>query len=249
MRNNKKTISLLLVLLALAATTAMATLRGRAWVLDLVQESADETPAADVSAPPQSGDEKQRARRQARSKRYDKSGLVVEPKEAGGDIVRRSESFRSLPALPAALSQAVVIGQVADAQSHLSEDKSGVYTEFTVRVTDILKHAGSLTPGEPLVAQRSGGRVRFRSGLVQRYGIDKQGMPRAGRRYVLFLQESGEDGVFTILTGYELRGGRVHPLDGVATSVGGGGLSQFAAYEGADETSFLAAVREAIAKP
>lgn len=248
MRKNKKTISLLVVLLALAAATTMATQRGRAWAFSFMQEMAGDAPAADVSAPP-TGDEKQQARRQARSKRFDKSGLVVEPKAAGGDIVRRSESFRRLPALPAALSQAIVVGQVADAQSYLSDDKSGVYTEFTVRVADILKHAGSLTPGETLVAQRFGGRVRFRSGLVQRYGIDKQGLPRAGHRYVLFLQASGEDGVFNILTGYELRGGRVHPLDGVATSAGGGQLPQFAAYEGADETGFLTAVREAIAKP
>jgi hypothetical protein len=247
MRNNKKTLSLLLVMLAVAMATATAALRSHVRAITATQEGADDTPVADVSATALK-DEKQRAKRQARNKHYDENGLVVEPKSVGGDIVRRSESFRKMPALPASQSDAVVIGRVTDAQSYLSEDKSGVYTEFTIRVDDILKHDGSLTPGTPLVAQRVGGRVRFASGIVQRYRIDHQGMPRAGRRYVLFLKKTGDEEVYTILTGYELRGGRVHPVDGVVTSGEGSELPQFVPYKDADEMSFLAAIRDAITK-
>ena len=245
MLNNKKTLSLLLVVLAVA--TAVAALRSQAWTVKTAQESADDAPVADVSAPAPK-DVKQRAKRQARGKRYDNSSLVTEPKSAGGDIVRRSESFRKMPAFPVGQSDAVVIGRVTDAQSYLSEDKSGVYTEFTFNVDDIIKHGGSLTPGASLVAQRDGGRVRFASGKVQRYRISHQEMPRAGRRYVLFLKKLDDEELYTILTGYELRGGRVHPLDGVATSVGTSELPQFLPYKDADESSFLDAVRDAIAK-
>lgn len=248
MLKNKKTLTLLLVMLAMAVATATAALRSHVWAFNATQESADDTPVVDASAPAPK-DEKQRTKRQARNKHYDGSGLVIEPKAAGGDIVRRSESFRKMSALPAGQSDAVVIGRVTDAQSYLSEDKSGVYTEITVRVDDILKHDGSLTPGTPLVAQRVGGRVRFTSGVVQRYRIDHQGMPRAGRRYVLFLKKMGDEEVYTILTGYELRGGRVHPVDGVVQSGEGSELPQFVPYKDADEVNFLAAVRDAITKP
>ena len=38
-------------------------------------------------------------------------------------------------------------------------------------------------------------------------------MPRVGAKYVLFLKGENEDVGLTILAGYELRGGKIFPLD------------------------------------
>jgi len=65
-------------------------------------------------------------------------------------------------------------------------------------------------------------------------------VPGVGCKYVLFL--SGEQSAgFTIVTGYELREGRVSPLDNVGSG------HPFTKYDGADEQSFLAELRTAIA--
>lgn len=141
-----------------------------------------------------------------------------------------------------------MIGETTDAQAYLSNDKSGVYTEFTVRVDEILKNdiTAPLIVGETVAAQREGGRVRFPSGRVQRYRTHYQHLPRAGRRYVLFLKRNDDGQAYYIRTGYELRVGHVHPLDGVNMNKGASELPQFAAYKNADEATFLRALRDAV---
>jgi hypothetical protein len=75
-------------------------------------------------------------------------------------------------------------------------------------------------------------------------------VPRIGHRYLFFLRYTGQGEVPYILTAYELRAGRVFPLDGLdeANSKVGNILPQFAAYENADENVFLNEVRNAIAQ-
>lgn len=206
-------------------------------------------PADYAAAEP--ADPQERARRRAKGKRYDRQNWVKEPSTATGDAGRIDRWMQRVPAFPVATSDAVVIGQIADAQSYLSPDKTGVYTEFTVRLEEVLKADGAaaLAPGGTLAAQREGGLVRFASGRVQRYKPHFQGTPRVGGRYVLFLKRNEDGQTYFIWTGYELSGGRVHPLDGVDLPGGATELSQFAAYKNADEATFMSALREAVAHP
>lgn len=155
--------------------------------------------------------------------------------------------WAGLPALPVAQSDAIVLGEITDAQAYLSDDRSGVYSEFTIRVDELLKNSDQspLAVGNLAVGERPGGKVKFPSGKVQRYGIDKQGMPRVGGRYVLFLKSNGKGQDFTIVTGYELRNGTVFPLDN-ARSRNGGSELPFDAYRGANEINFLTSLRNAI---
>jgi hypothetical protein len=71
-------------------------------------------------------------------------------------------------------------------------------------------------------------------------------MPQSGRRYALFLKKNDTDDAFVIVTGYELRAGVVHPLDGVDIPGGASELPQFVPYKGMDLTQFLTRVRTAI---
>ena len=162
----------------------------------------------------------------------------------GGNVLRAevSDSYlEKIAAIPAAESNVVLIGQIVDAQAYLSPDKTGVYSEFTIQIEELLKNnsRSTLTSGATLIAERSGGRVRLPSGHTQSFTLSDQLMPRVGRRYVLFLRYVYQGDDLLILTGYELRDGSVLPLDS---------LTRFAAYEHKGEAEFLSLVRNAIAE-
>lgn len=88
------------------------------------------------------------------------------------------------PALPVELSTTIVTGTVLDAKAHISEDRSGVYSEVTVKVEEVLKGAAGI-PGV-IVAEREGGRVRFPSGTIFRYFVDGLIIPKINHRYYYF---------------------------------------------------------------
>ncbi|PYS67001.1 MAG: hypothetical protein DMF73_20355 [Acidobacteria bacterium] len=126
----------------------------------------------------------------------------------------------------------------------LSEDKSAVYSEFGIRIDEVLKTETRfpVVSGSVLPVERMGGLVRFPSGKLAVSIVDKQDMPHIGGRYVLFLVHrfSSETEDFHILTGYELRSGRVSLLDRITSG-------PMAAYRGTDEISLLKDLRIAIA--
>jgi hypothetical protein len=217
-----------------------------------VEVDQEQWPITDYNAP-EPDDIEKRAERNARNARHDNARLVHEPEKRPG-VVYETTLFNDwevgLPALPASKSDTVIVGEVLDANAYLSNDKTGVYSEFTIKVDDILKNDQSshLNQGSLLVAERLGGRVRFPSGEILPVQIAGQGMPRAGRRYVLFLSRTDQGLAYGILTGYELRAGKVSPLDGIKTR-GGGSPWKFDKYENWDESTFIDAVRAEIANP
>ena len=194
-------------------------------------------------------------RRHARNKLYDGQGTVIEPPpQASSEISEKAPWMTRLPALPVALSDVVLIGEVTNAQAYLSNDKSGVYTETTIKVDSIIKNDSGvpINSGESVETQRSGGKVRFPSGRIVRYRVHRQGVLKTGRRYVLFLKYRPEGQLFGVVTGYELRAGRVLPLDGAGDSLEATDLPQFMRFKNMDETLFLselqAAVREGVSR-
>jgi hypothetical protein len=148
-----------------------------------------------------------------------------------------------LSALPMDQSDLVVMGNITNREAHLSDDRTGIYSEFTVLVSDVFKDTSkAIAAGVSIAVNRVGGGVRFRSGRTQTYSVSGQGMPHAGAQYVLFLQKSPE-GDMVILTGYELLYGRVVPLDGEEDHDPRKALP-FAKYRGVDQTAFLKVIRD-----
>jgi hypothetical protein len=105
------------------------------------------------------------------------------------------------PAFPASQSDVIVVGQVTSAQAFLSEDKTNVYSEFTVLVDEILKNnsSGGLTPGNPITTVRTGGAVRFPSGKLIQRGFGGRPFPLTNRRYVFFLKYETEEQDYPII--------------------------------------------------
>lgn len=189
--------------------------------------------------------------RARRSCRYDKQNSKhIEELPIGIEPLPEIDHWLvRLPALPVTKSDTVLVGKVVSAKAYLSNDKTGIYSEFNIGVETILKDDSGVVPaaGNTIAAERAGGAVRFPSGRVQRYGILNQGTPKIGVRYVLFLKRSEEGQDFLILTAYELREGYVYPLDGRSESGSKTNLA-FSAYEGTEESVFLNALRKAISQ-
>ncbi len=235
--------SAILMVLAFSAMTAAlrsqnqdgSTQKGRRAKLD-----ETEWPIADYSAPEPSNLQ-QRLKRQARGKKYDES-RVLGASAVAGAAVKSESAVLILPPLPVVEANVIVIGKVTAAQAYLSNDKTNVYSEFTLQADEVLKNDSGelLASGSSLEAEREGGRVKLPSGQIFWYAIERERMPRIGRRYVFFLKRNNHEQDFHLLTGYELGDNKVFPLDS---------HPKFDIHNEADETAFLDKLRAAIINP
>lgn len=158
------------------------------------------------------------ARRKVRGEKRNKSNWNVDPAALSDSSVVVDSVNIQLPALPIEQAAAVVVGTVTDAKAYLSNDRTGVYSAFTVSLDSVLKNPGDLSVGSLVEVEREGGRVKFPSGRVHLYVIAEQDMPRVGHRYVMFLTKTNTESVFEILTGYEIRETSIYALDDLPKS-------------------------------
>ena len=195
----------------------------------------DHFPIVDFDAQ-ESGDLESRSIRQAKGRKYSKRYL---PKinESTDQLFSAADWDRGLAAIPTAKSSAVVIGTVTSAGAHLTEDKTAIYSEFTVSVDTVVKNdlESPIESRRPITVERNGGRVRMPSGKIIVSWTSHQKMPQVGSRYVLFLthdfETKGDTGKeFYLLTGYLIQEGRVFPLDDTASG---------RIYKDVNESSFL----------
>lgn len=174
--------------------------------------------------------------RQARSSRYTSRAPQPLAELASVEFDINTHWEIGLQPLPVVQSDTVVLGKIVEAKAYVSNDKMGVYSEFSVQIEKILKNSGPPIK-DSLIAEREGGVVRFASGRLLPFRINHQRLPRVHRNYILFLKHNEQSGDYHIITGYELRHKRVSPLDEV---------EKFAVFEGLDEQEFLTTVQEAI---
>jgi hypothetical protein len=197
-------------------------------------------PAADYNSS-EPVDEKSRHVRETKGKNFDKSKFEVNPASGSDNHSLTHSETDLLPPLPVPQSDAVVIGDVVAARAYLSNDKTGVYSEFDIAVVESIKQYSvePLSPGDSITVMRDGGRVRLPSGRVQLYSISKERMPEVRQRYILFLRRLDGGQGFRLLTAYALKNGKVVPLDG---------HSQFKTYQDTDEANFVDRIRETAMK-
>lgn len=153
------------------------------------------------------------------------------------------------PAIPAAKSDVVITGEITKAEAFLSEDKVSIYSEFTANVGSILKNSTSedINVGDSIIISRGGGGVRMPSGKIIKKLFEGKPMPHVGSKYILFLKYETEGDDYPLVTAYEIRDGRILPLDGLDRD----GrviyqLTSHQSYKGTSETDFLNLVQLAI---
>ena len=243
MRNYRGTV-LLLSLLAIGLPIGLGTFRSQSTECRQnarpAQAILDKTkwPVVAYDAPG-SADAKLRSIRESRGKRYDKSMFRVHPLDPSDTTYLTHSDTDLLPPLPVTQSNAILISEVLDAKAYLSDDKTGVYSEFTVRVEEVLKSDGepSVAQGDSIAVQRQGGRVQFSSGQIHMYFVSKENMPEVGQRYIFFLKGIEAEQAFRLLTGYVLIDGKVFPLDE---------HKQFETHKGADLATFINEIKRVI---
>jgi hypothetical protein len=186
--------------------------------------------------------------REQRSKRYN-SGQgepMVEPDENDQYTINTLSYQNGLPPLPVAQSAAIVVGTAEHVQAFLSQQKDHVYTEAHVKVEKLLFSRSTVTikVGEFVDVQRGGGAARFPFGKVRHFGVQGQGLPRAGDRYVFFLNTFRNSDAYYIVTAYDFTGGTAEPLDDSGSSRGA--ENRFVKYRGVSESDFLKIIAEAL---
>jgi len=142
--------------------------------------------------------------------------------------------------LPAYRSATVVIGTVLSGKAFVSKDHTYVYSDFEVHIDEILKQdpSANLSVGGQLIASRGGGTIRFPSSRVRNYVHHGEGMPAVGSQYLFFLVKPNiPEPEYEIIIGaaYEIRNGKVHPLDDLSVE-----------FDNMPEQEFLAKVQTAI---
>lgn len=234
-----KTLGLLLVIAGVIAFTLSGHSQKNAALVKDRTTKARELPIVDFSEA-ESRDANASAKQKAKASRYDRqSSQRIEAGYLISGRVWSTNWWRDLSALPFKQSDVVLIGGILDAKAHLSNDKTGIYSEFGAQVQEVLKNSTSdpIHPGEVISLERFGGGVRFPSGAIQRYETVGQGMPTAGGTYLFFLKQM-ESTDFSIITGYQLDADAVSPLDGAIVEQGNGAYP-FDIYRGVDRATFL----------
>jgi hypothetical protein len=180
-----------------------------------------------------------------KSKRY--NGRHLKDSPSSELSIATSHWLVKLPPIPVLVSDVVLVGTVLQAKAFLSEDRAGVYSEFTVHAEQILKNNGHIPVAlnDLFVAEREGGRIRYPSGRTRALILEYQGTPLVGHRYLVFVRRSDDGLNNLIVTAYEIADGKVFPLDG--RSLGDGHLlPQFAPFDSVNSERFLSQVRSAI---
>ena len=202
------------------------------------EEAKKNFPVADYNEPDPL-DSSKRALHKQKQKRHNGLGLVSKNPAAntGGGVFLPRGQF-DFPALPVAQSDVIVLGEVVEATAHMSEDKTNVYSEFSVRVSALFKGTAFIN-NSTIVVERIGGFVLYPDGrkLLYRWGTAL--MPRVGGKFVFFLKNTPAEDL-SILTAYELKDGKICPLDW---------SGQFESYRGVTEADFLTALNHALAQP
>ncbi len=199
------------------------------------QGRADRYPVVEAEET-EPNDPVKKAKLNKQKQRYDKDAPFTHPGPKDEELAFRPEWQFNFPALPVIKSDVIVVGQVLSAEAHRSANKMNVFSNFEVRVDEVLK--GHLNVGNVINIQRVGGFVKYPGGRKVLFRLSGNGMPGVGARYVFFLNAVDDD--YTILTAYELVADGVAPLDNSA---------QFQVYKGATEISFIATLRDAISAP
>lgn len=167
--------------------------------------------------------------RRKRNNRFDNSSSFRFEERRGGAISVNKHWWIGLSALPINQSDAVILGTVTDAKGYLSNDKTGAYSEFQIKIENIVKKDEHI-PDDLATVDREGATVVLPDGYSIDSSVAGQNMPQVGHRYVLFLKYDIEAEIYSILTGYELSNGKVTPLDTIEI---------FQVYKGYDEDTFL----------
>ena len=125
--------------------------------------------------------------------------------------------------IPVQDSAAVVIGEVTAARAFVTEQRTGAYSGYSIKVQRVLKQHGSspIEAGTVMLATRTGATVLFPSGSVAHVYIAGRGGLHPGQMVVAFLHKDEDSGAYRLATAYDVSGGLVSPVDTIGRRYAG----------------------------
>lgn len=195
---------------------------------------------ADYDAPlPESVEELEQ--RKLKSHRYDNENWVLKNPDPDTDYAKRSIAVQPVPTFPVEESDLIVTGIATAASAHLSNDKTGIYTEYTIRIEQVLKDGlgRNPSPDSVITIDRAGGAVRYPDGHRVAYLLAEKKLLSVGASYALFLRDDKRSKNFEVVTAYELKVNSVSPLDSG---------SSFEEVRGMTKSDFIKAVQGKLVK-
>lgn len=171
-------------------------------------------------------------------------GLIVNGQQETANITILDYNIVGSPdpaGIPVSGSTAIVVGTVTGGSTFITKDHTYVYTDYTVRIDQIIvpDKAATLSVGSQVTVAYEGGAIHFPSGHIKNVLIHGHGFPEIGGQYVLFLLKtvaSIPEYDTTLDSGYQIKNGRVYPLDDVNSQ-----------YAGVDYAEFQGELQKAIA--
>lgn len=248
MRNSKLFLVVLIAIIAIVAGI-IVTRSSQSQSRNVQQQKKveDDTPIVDFNASKPVNSQENEIRTK-RGRKY-KTSIALDKTEDESVVFENLSSNAAVElAFPVEQSDVIIIGTVTDSQAFISNDKTAVYSEFQVTVDQILKNDKdlSVSPESNVIAERIGGKVRFPSGKIQKRGETGHNLLQKNKQYVLFLKWDKEGKDYSILTGYEVNGQIVNPLDGLGND-NSRIFGNYNLYKNADLTDFLLKLQAAIA--
>ncbi len=154
--------------------------------------------------------------RKIKGKRYDNASVLSPDSTSNvGEIISSAHWTRGLSEFPVEQSDLVIVGKIENSKAYLSNDRKGVYSEYYLKISKILRISSNISVknSDVISIERFGGRVKYPSGKIIRYRVEGQGSPMKGKKYLMFIKKGTLDN-YNLLTAYELRGNKIFALDG-----------------------------------
>jgi len=112
----------------------------------------------------------------------------------------------------------IVIGTVTSGKAYVNQGHDGVFSEYKIAVTDVLKSDPNdvISSGDSLTAWQPGGSLQFPSGHIKHVVIAGRGFPEVGTQYVLFLRRPDKNVKdYALSGGFSIKDQLVSPLNDV----------------------------------
>lgn len=226
MKNNRIMWGIVALVVLTTIAIALGTLEIHSQQNSANQSSATPTPNHDGSEvlnkyavvdydAPEPTNATEREERKQKNKRYDNQDWVFKNPHPDDSGVGRFDETPPPSIIPITESDLVIVGKVVNVTAHLSNDKLGVYSEFTIQIRQILKNDASqkVEREDSVTADRAGGFVRYPNGQKVLYRLSERALPKVGNEYVFFLTNDKQSPNYEILTLYELKESGVTQLD------------------------------------
>jgi hypothetical protein len=227
------TVVLLTLFLTFGTTSSHTQQKGRVNPSPNGTPDFSKYPVADLDAP-EPGNSAEGRERALKNKRYDKHPLIIDGLDSTNTAVGSTDAEPEPSVLPVSESKLIVVGTTTDSKAFVSNNRKGVYSEYSLRIQSIIRNDSlhERQVGETISIDRSGGLVRYPKGHKVMYFVNGHGLPEVNARYIFFLTKEGdeENPNYKILTAYQIKDGSIFPLDR---------FPPFKEFQGMDEKAFV----------